>query len=90
MTDRQKEMLKKRAILEFLADNTDLTMEDIDSYYLIKKIEAASPVPPLLLSHYILYIRLTNGINVLYIPKERFKVKEISYVDKNSEQAKNH
>lgn len=90
MTDRQKEMLKKRAILEFLADNTDLTMEDIDSCFLIKKIEAASPVPPLLLSHYVLYIRLTNDINVLYIPKERFKVEEANHVDTDSEQAKNY
>lgn len=85
MTDRQKEMLKKRAILEFLADNTNLTMKDIDSYSLITTIKGADPLPPLLLSHYILYIRLTNNTNVLYIPKERFKVKEANHVDTDSE-----
>ena len=90
MTDRQKEMLKKRAILEFLSDNPDLTMKDIDSYSLIREITVANLLPPLYFSHYTMYIHLTDGKNVIYIPKERFKVKETNHVDKNSEQTKDH
>lgn len=74
MTDRQQEMLINRALLEFLADHPELSMNDICKCSLVTKI--AGSLPLLTFSHYVVFIKLMNGDSFIYIPKERFKVKE--------------
>ena len=75
MTKRQKEMLTKRALLEFLNDYPKVSMEDILEYGLIKEITIGSTGTPINMTYYALIIRLANRI-IIYAPKERFRTKE--------------
>lgn len=70
MTKRQKEMLKKRALLEFLNDYPEIQNENIAKYGLLKNIEYIE------LSYYLLYVECYNGRVFIYAPKERFRTKE--------------
>lgn len=81
MTKRQKEMLKKRALLEFLNDYPEVSMEDILEYGLIKEIAIGLTREAINMAYYALVVRLANQ-TIIYAPKERFKVEEGNYVDK--------
>lgn len=83
MTDRQKEMLTKRALYGFLCEHPDLSMNDIDSYSLVTRIVDDKVLLQITLSHYVMYIELKNKKYFIYIPKERFSIKENENVGEN-------
>ena len=81
MTERQKQMLKSRALMEFLNDYPDICMDDIAEYGLVKTL--ANNYKSLLfsLSHYVLFVCTKSNERYIYIPKERFRTEEKEDVD---------
>lgn len=77
MTERQKEMLEKRVLQEYLTGlGKDLTPEDVKytKVHLVTNIDIAG-VELLRFSHYVAYIGSPRE-ELIYIPKERFLVEE--------------
>lgn len=75
MTDRQKEMLKNRGLMEFLADYPDISMDEIKEFDLVKRIDV-NKGKFCTFSHYAFFVRLMYQEPILYIPKERFRTKD--------------
>ena len=84
MTDRQKEMLKKRALAEFLTDYPGISMDDIEEFEMVYSCIGNSDIRLFYFSHYVFGVQIKGKIPIIYIPKERFRVKEDNNASENN------